>query len=66
MAELAGLGARSVVLASGTLAPLAPLARELLVPFRVRLENPHVIDARRQLLAAVVAAGPSGRPLRAT
>lgn len=66
IAELKALGARTVALASGTLAPLAPLAQELLVPFRVRLENAHVIDPRLQLYAAVVARGPSGRELKAT
>jgi hypothetical protein len=64
-AELKELGVRSVVLASGTLSPLDSYAAELRIPFRVRLENPHVVSAR-QVLIGVVAKGPSGKPLNSS
>ncbi len=43
MRALLATGVRSVLLTSGTLSPLASFAAELQVPFRVQLENPHVI-----------------------
>ena len=48
MRALLATGVRSVLLTSGTLSPLASFAAELQVPFRVQLENPHVI-AREQV-----------------
>lgn len=45
--------ARTVVLASGTLAPFDPLAHELRCTFAFRAEMGHVVD-RRQVLAAIV------------
>ena len=44
MRQLVALGVRSVLLTSGTLSPLASFAHELQIPFRVQLENPHVIE----------------------
>ena len=44
MRQLAAMGVRSVLLTSGTLSPLASFAHELQIPFRVQLENPHVIN----------------------
>ena len=43
MRQLLATGVRSVLLTSGTLSPLASFAAELQIPFRVQLENPHVI-----------------------
>lgn len=57
---------RSVLLASGTLAPLASFAAELMLPFPNRLENPHVIDTTRQVLAGVVAKGVTGHSLNSS
>ena len=57
MEELKALGVRSVLLASGTLAPLASFAAELSLPFEQRLENPHVIDAQRQVGTGAPAGG---------
>eukprot|EP00617_Octactis_speculum_P002724 CAMPEP_0185790494 /NCGR_PEP_ID=MMETSP1174-20130828/156674_1 /TAXON_ID=35687 /ORGANISM="Dictyocha speculum, Strain CCMP1381" /LENGTH=144 /DNA_ID=CAMNT_0028485215 /DNA_START=1 /DNA_END=432 /DNA_ORIENTATION=- len=57
MEEMKALGVRSVLLASGTLAPLDSFATELHLPFQVRLENPHVIDASKQVLVQVVSRG---------
>lgn len=64
--DLAALGVRSILLASGTLSPLEPLALEMQLPFEHRLENGHVIDADRQLLASVLCTGPRGHPLNAS
>jgi Rad3-related DNA helicase len=55
--EMAALAA-SVVLTSGTLAPLSSFASELGTPFPQRLEALHVIDVSRQLRCAVVDAAP--------
>lgn len=52
--------ARSVLLASGTLAPLEAFASELGLAFDVRLETAHVIDAANQLWARVLSSDPSG------
>ncbi|KAL3680444.1 hypothetical protein R1sor_023400 [Riccia sorocarpa] len=65
MEEFAKMGVRSVILTSGTLAPLDSFALELNLPFNVRLENPHVIDAS-QIWVGVVQAGPSGRGLNSS
>lgn len=57
---------RSVILTSGTLAPLESFASELGIPFTVRLEAPHVVNMQRQVWAGVIASDPSGHPLQAT
>jgi hypothetical protein len=44
MRALTELRVRSVLLTSGTLAPLESFASELQIPFNVRLENPHIIQ----------------------
>ncbi|KAG2428118.1 hypothetical protein HXX76_011799 [Chlamydomonas incerta] len=58
--------AHSVVLTSGTLAPLDSFASELGTEFHVRLEAPHVVDMSRQVWAGVVPRGPAGGALSAT
>ncbi len=45
MRALAAQGPRSIVLTSGTLAPLGSFAAELGLPFPITLENPHVVPA---------------------
>ena len=55
--------ARSVVLTSGTLSPLDSFAKELGIPFVVRLEAPHVINPARQLYAVCQSMCPKGVPL---
>nr|CDS16899.1 Fanconi anemia group J protein [Echinococcus granulosus] len=57
--------AHSLILASGTLAPLEALAAELGVDFPVRLEASHVVPPQR-VLATCVACGPRGGRLCAT
>ncbi|RUP44247.1 LOW QUALITY PROTEIN: hypothetical protein BC936DRAFT_149718 [Jimgerdemannia flammicorona] len=59
MKDLVDQGVRSIILASGTLAPLDSFASEFHIDFELRLENPHIIDAN-QALIAVVPKGPSG------
>lgn len=57
---------RSILLASGTLAPLASFAQELRLPFPHRLENPHVINASKQVFACVLGKGVSGKKLNSS
>jgi len=57
---------RSIILASGTLSPMPAFAHELQLPFPYRLENAHVIDSDKQLLASVLRAGPRDVPLNAS
>ena len=63
--SLAGLGARSLLLTSGTLAPLDSLAAELGLPFPVTLENPHVVPDEH-VWAAVLGTGPGRVPLNSS
>lgn len=58
MEELRGLGIRTMIMTSGTLAPLASFRDDMRIPFGVSLENPHVI-ASHQLWAGAVSQGPS-------
>jgi regulator of telomere elongation helicase 1 len=60
MEDIAALGVRSIIVTSGTLAPLSSFAAELSTQFQVRLENPHVID-REQIFVAVLKSGPDGK-----
>ncbi|TPX69324.1 hypothetical protein SpCBS45565_g02527 [Spizellomyces sp. 'palustris'] len=53
---------RSIILASGTLSPLASFATEMGIPFPHRLENPHVISPH-QVFVGVVPTGPAGSHL---
>ncbi|KRZ18544.1 Fanconi anemia group J -like protein [Trichinella pseudospiralis] len=59
------LSARSVILASGTLAPLKTYANELGLPFQYLLEAPHVILPERVWIGAT-GVGPKHVPLKAT
>jgi regulator of telomere elongation helicase 1 len=59
MEDIVSYGVRSIIVTSGTLAPLASFAAELATTFHVRLENPHVID-REQLFVGVLRNGPDG------
>ncbi|KAI9221711.1 helicase C-terminal domain-containing protein [Blastocladiella britannica] len=52
-------GARSVLLASGTLSPMDGFAQEMGLHFPQQLENTHVVDSD-QVLVGVVGAGPDG------
>ncbi|KAL0026549.1 hypothetical protein WJX77_006250 [Trebouxia sp. C0004] len=65
MRQLAGMHVRSVLLTSGTLAPLDSFAHELQLPFKISLENPHVIDPS-QVWVGVVPVGPKGTALNSS
>lgn len=52
----------SIILTSGTLAPLKPLISELGLPVGARLENPHIID-KSQVCVKIVSQGPDKEPL---
>lgn len=58
--------AHSVLLTSGTLAPLDSFASELGTSFPVSVQAAHVIDAERQVFAGVLPAGVGHRELTAT
>ncbi|EAA06834.5 AGAP000634-PA [Anopheles gambiae str. PEST] len=57
MRQLVDSGTRSIILTSGTLAPLKPFISELSLPVAVSLENPHII-ARSQVYVKVITHGP--------
>ncbi|XP_067904325.1 regulator of telomere elongation helicase 1 isoform X2 [Heterodontus francisci] len=59
MAELVRQGVQSIILTSGTLAPLSSFTSEMQIPFPVSLENPHVID-KHQIWIGIVPKGPDG------
>ncbi|KAK9916347.1 hypothetical protein WJX75_001590 [Coccomyxa subellipsoidea] len=59
MAALCALKVRSILLTSGTLAPLDSFAQELSLDFPVTLENPHVVNTS-QVWVGVVPVGPKG------
>lgn len=57
-----GSGLRSLILTSGTLAPLKPLISELELKVDIKLENPHIITSE-QVCVKIVPAGPDKEPL---
>lgn len=57
---------RSILLTSGTLSPMSSFALELRTDFPVRLENPHVIDNKKQVWIGVVPKGPAGATLNSS
>lgn len=65
MKDLASQGCRSIILASGTLAPLESFAKELGLPFPHRVENTHVIKDS-QIYIAAVCRGPSDHLLNSS
>lgn len=62
MANLINRHVRSIILTSGTLAPLKPLISELGLEVKHRLENPHVIQAS-QVMVKIVSQGPDRETL---
>lgn len=62
MQKLLRKNVRSIILTSGTLAPLKPLITELAIPINIRLENPHIIDAS-QVCVKIISHGPDKEPL---
>lgn len=62
MANLLARDVRSIILTSGTLAPLKPLISELAIKIDQQLENPHIIK-ESQVAVKIVSAGPDKEPL---
>eukprot|EP00877_Chromochloris_zofingiensis_P002619 jgi/Chrzof1/12358/Cz06g31220.t1 len=62
---LSSVRVRSVLLTSGTLAPLDTFAHELQLEFKQRLENPHIVSSG-QVWIGVVPTGPSGHTLNSS
>uniref|UniRef100_A0AC11CUL0 Regulator of telomere elongation helicase 1 n=1 Tax=Ovis aries TaxID=9940 RepID=A0AC11CUL0_SHEEP len=62
MRELVRQGVRTLILTSGTLAPMASFSLEMQIPFPVCLENPHVIS-QHQIWVGVIPKGPDGAQL---
>ena len=65
MEDLKALGVRSLILTSGTLSPMDAFKEDMKVPFKVELENPHVID-RNQIWISALASGVKGSQLLST
>ncbi|CAH2086921.1 unnamed protein product [Euphydryas editha] len=57
MKQLLEQHVRSIILTSGTLAPLKPLISELGIPIGVQLENPHIVKSN-QICVKIVSHGP--------
>ncbi|CAD7091451.1 unnamed protein product [Hermetia illucens] len=62
MGQLLCSNVHSIILTSGTLAPLKPLIAELGIPISVRLENPHIVS-KSQVYVKIVPFGPDKEPL---
>uniref|UniRef100_A0A1A9VRD2 Regulator of telomere elongation helicase 1 homolog n=1 Tax=Glossina austeni TaxID=7395 RepID=A0A1A9VRD2_GLOAU len=62
MEQLLNKNARSIILTSGTLAPLKPLIAELALPVMQQLENPHIVS-QSQVYVKIIGAGPDREPL---
>lgn len=62
MKQLVDQQVRSIILTSGTLAPLKPLISELGIPIGVLLENPHIVSGN-QICVKIVSQGPDGTQL---
>ncbi|PZC79394.1 hypothetical protein B5X24_HaOG216389 [Helicoverpa armigera] len=59
MKQLVEQNVRSIILTSGTLAPLKPLISELGIPIGVQLENPHIVKSN-QICVKIMSQGPDG------
>uniref|UniRef100_A0A034W2S9 Regulator of telomere elongation helicase 1 homolog n=2 Tax=Bactrocera dorsalis TaxID=27457 RepID=A0A034W2S9_BACDO len=62
MEQLLNTQVRSIILTSGTLAPLKPLIAELAVPIAQSLENPHIVD-KSQVFVKIIGTGPDREQL---
>ncbi|CAB3234768.1 unnamed protein product [Arctia plantaginis] len=59
MKQLLEQNVRSIILTSGTLAPLKPLTSELGIPIGTQLENPHIVKSN-QICVKIIGQGPDG------
>ncbi|XP_017484013.1 PREDICTED: regulator of telomere elongation helicase 1 homolog [Rhagoletis zephyria] len=62
MEQLLNTQVRSIILTSGTLAPLKPLIAELAVPIAQSLENPHIVS-QSQVFVRIIGTGPDREQL---
>lgn len=62
MEQLLNTHVRSVILTSGTLAPLKPLIAELAIPVAHYLENPHIVN-ESQVYVKIIGTGPDREQL---
>ncbi|XP_030378751.1 regulator of telomere elongation helicase 1 homolog [Scaptodrosophila lebanonensis] len=62
MEQLLNTQVRSVILTSGTLAPLKPLIAELAIPVAHYLENPHIVN-QSQVYVKIIGTGPDREQL---
>ncbi|KAH8416818.1 hypothetical protein KR222_005993 [Zaprionus bogoriensis] len=62
MEQLLNSHVRSVILTSGTLAPLKPLIAELAIPVAQHLENPHIVN-QTQVYVKIIGMGPDREQL---
>ncbi|XP_037894820.1 regulator of telomere elongation helicase 1 homolog isoform X2 [Glossina fuscipes] len=62
MEQLLNKNIRSIILTSGTLAPLKPLIAELALPVMQQLENPHIVS-QSQVYVKIIGSGPDREPL---
>ena len=62
MSDLVRLGVRSILLTSGTISPMDAVESELRLPFKVRLENAHVVG-QRQVWIGSIKHGPTKKRL---
>ncbi|RZF47024.1 hypothetical protein LSTR_LSTR013815 [Laodelphax striatellus] len=65
MRSLIEQGVRSIILTSGTLAPLDATITELGIPVEVTLENPHIVKGD-QVCVSVLKTGPTNKELKST
>ena len=57
---------RTLILTSGTLKPMDSFQAELDADFPIRLQNDHVIDAKKQINYQIINQGPDGQELIST
>lgn len=62
MKQLIDQNVRSIIMTSGTLAPLKPLKSELGIDIGVQLENPHIVKGN-QVCVKIISQGPDGTQL---
>lgn len=62
MEQLLNSRVRSIILTSGTLAPMKPFIEELSLPVHQQLENPHIISSS-QVFVKIISNGPDREPL---
>ncbi len=65
MIDIYKLGVRSIILTSGTLSPMDSVESELKLPFKIRLENSHVVSGK-QVWVGTLKTGPTKKKLNSS